>query len=118
MNKRVVSGRAVVAAVFLGIGACALPAFAVDCPPGEPKFAYLDVGNDGCFNSGVDPQIPDVTLFSNYSPVGSIVIPAGVKATAPDGADVSWNATNLFLRGTVENVNSFSANGATIEISG
>ena len=63
MSKTFVSCRAVLGAAslfaFLTDAAAPVPARAVDCPPGEPAYVYLDVGNDGCFQDGTDTQVAD-----------------------------------------------------------
>lgn len=89
--------------VFIGLQpALAAP---VTCPPGEPDFPYADVGNDGCFNSGVDSEITVADLFfsSSYSTPGdsSLVIPSTVKVVAGAGMSVAWHAHHIFLRGKI-----------------
>lgn len=120
MPNRVTSRRVVLAAASLfaclAVVATAAPALAVDCPPGEPDFVYLDEGNDGCFQSGTDSQIPDASLFSNYNTGGTIVVPPKVKLTAPDGTVASWYATGIEVRGTVQGFASLFTNAGTAHV--
>src|SRR6185369_13618872 len=108
--------RSFVAAACLASAAAVPPAHAVICPPGEPDFVYLDVGNDGCFNSGTDTEIPEASLVGTYTTSGSIVVPHGVKLEAPDGSNTDWHATRLYLDGSVSNYSSFSFDGCSIQI--
>jgi hypothetical protein len=79
-----------------------LPSQAVVCPPGEPDFAYRDVGNDGCFNMGTDTEIPEATLVAgayDANPDG-IVVPATVKL-APT-VNISWSGGSQWIRGEID----------------
>lgn len=120
LSKTFVSCRAVLGAAsllaFLADAAAPVPARAVDCPPGEPAYVYLDVGNDGCFQAGTDTQIPDASLFSFFNVNGTVVVPAKVKVTAPDGTAASWYATGFVVRGTLQGFASLSTSGISAQV--
>src|SRR6185436_14403237 len=82
--------------VLISFLCLASPAFALDynCPT-DPGFCYLDVGNDGCFDSGTDVGPIDDQLETGDFPSppgppdpGSIVCPPRVKTlTTTNGID-------------------------------
>lgn len=106
-----------IAAGLLVAGTQPLLAAPIVCAPGEPDFVYEDVGSDGCFNMGIDTQIPDSSLLGVYvAPAGSsIVVPTGVSVAPDAGVTLDWKARSVFVRGKIKTTDgSFVAEAAAL----
>lgn len=61
--------------------------------PSDPGFCYRDVGNDGCFDSGVDDgpinsEIEEASTLDPTPPPGSLICPPSVTSVSASDADI------------------------------
>jgi hypothetical protein len=77
----------------------------VSCPGPEPKFPYVDMANDGCFDDGTDTPltVDDLIAPGGYLDADhGLVVPTNVRLMPAVGDPIDWVAAGIYMRGKID----------------